>query len=53
MADKKRSGDKIKLIIPETLGNCVIKSVPTSELEKIIGEDSVNEYKAETVPLLW
>lgn len=38
MADKKRSGDKIKLIIPETLGNCVIKSVPTSELEKIIGE---------------
>lgn len=38
MADKKRTGDKIKLIIPETLGNCVIKSVPTSELEKIIGE---------------
>lgn len=38
MADKKRAGDKIKLIIPETLGNCVIKSVPTSELEKIIGE---------------
>lgn len=38
MADKKRSGDKIKLIIPESLGNCVIKSVPTSELEKIIGE---------------
>lgn len=38
MADKKRSGDKIKLIIPEALGNCVIKSVPTSELEKIIGE---------------
>ena len=38
MADKKRTGDKIKLIIPEALGNCVIKSVPTSELEKIIGE---------------
>lgn len=38
MADKKRSGDIIKLIIPESLGNCVIKSVPTSELEKIIGE---------------
>lgn len=38
MADKKRTGDKIKLIIPESLGNCVIKSVPTSELEKIIGE---------------
>ncbi len=38
MADKKRAGDKIKLIIPEALGNCVIKSVPTSELEKIIGE---------------
>lgn len=38
MADKKRSGDKIKLIIPESLGNCAIKSVPTSELEKIIGE---------------
>lgn len=34
MADKKRAGDKIKLIIPEALGNCVIKSVPTSELEK-------------------
>lgn len=39
MADKKRAGDKIKLIIPEALGNCVIKSVPTSELEKIIGEE--------------
>lgn len=38
MADKKRAGDKIKLIIPEALGNCVIKSVPTSELEKIIGK---------------
>lgn len=38
MADKKRAGDKIKLIIPEALGNCVIKSVPTSKLEKIIGE---------------
>lgn len=38
MADKKRAGDKIKLIIPEALGNCVIKNVPTSELEKIIGE---------------
>ena len=38
MADKKRSGDTIKLISPEALGNCVIKSVPTSELEKIIGE---------------
>ena len=38
MADKKRAGDKIKLIIPEALGNCVIKSVPTSELKKIIGE---------------
>lgn len=38
MADKKRAGDKIKLIIPEALGNCVIKSVPTSELEKIISE---------------
>ncbi len=38
MADKKRAGDKIKLIIPEALGNCVIKSAPTSELEKIIGE---------------
>ena len=38
MADKKRAGDKIKLIIPEALGNCVIKSVPTKENEKIIGE---------------
>ncbi len=32
LGDKKRSGDTIKLIIPETMGKCIIKKIPTSEL---------------------
>ncbi|MBE5905719.1 MAG: 3-dehydroquinate synthase [Lachnospiraceae bacterium] len=33
--DKKRKGDSISLILPEGIGNCVIKEVPITELEKL------------------
>lgn len=31
-SDKKRTGDSIKLIIPEEMGKCVIKKIPLSSL---------------------
>lgn len=34
--DKKRSGDKINLIIPEIIGNCVLKSIDVSELGDVL-----------------
>lgn len=36
LSDKKRSGDTIKLIIPETVGRCVGKKIATQELESFI-----------------
>ena len=35
-SDKKRSGDDIKLIVPERLGKCVPVSVPIEKLREII-----------------
>ncbi len=34
--DKKRSGSTINLVIPEEIGNSVLKSVATSELEEVL-----------------
>lgn len=34
LADKKRSGDSINLVIPYAVGNCGIVPTPTGELEK-------------------
>ncbi len=34
--DKKRNGDKINLVIPRKIGNCVLKSIAVSELEEIL-----------------
>ncbi len=34
--DKKRNGDVINLVIPEKIGNCVLKSVAVSELEEVL-----------------
>lgn len=36
LSDKKRSGDTITLVIPESIGHCVQKTVPVSRLEEII-----------------
>lgn len=36
LADKKREGGKITLIVPKTLGECVEHTVPVTELETII-----------------
>ena len=36
LSDKKRSGDTINLILPETIGKCAIRPVPTLELETIM-----------------
>lgn len=35
LADKKRSGDSITLIIPEEIGHCVLKDTPVSRLRDI------------------
>ena len=34
--DKKRTGDTINLVIPEKIGNCVLKSIAVSELEEVL-----------------
>ena len=36
MSDKKRSGDTVNLILPETIGRCRITPVPVTELETIM-----------------
>ena len=36
LKDKKRSGDTINLVIPEKIGNCVLKKVGVSELEEVL-----------------
>lgn len=36
LADKKRMGEQIALIIPKELGKCITHTVPVSELEHII-----------------
>ncbi|MCR4682360.1 MAG: 3-dehydroquinate synthase [Clostridiales bacterium] len=36
MSDKKRSGDRLTLVIPERIGRCVLKEIPAGELERII-----------------
>lgn len=34
--DKKRNGDTINLVIPQKIGNCVLKSIAVSELEEVL-----------------
>lgn len=36
LSDKKRSGGMVNLIIPETIGRCVIRPTPVSELQSFI-----------------
>ena len=36
LADKKRSGSSITLVIPRAIGNCELHEIPTSELQEII-----------------
>ena len=36
LSDKKRSGAVIRLILPESIGHCVIREVPVAELEDFI-----------------
>ena len=36
MSDKKRTGDKITLVIPEKLGKCVLYTISTDNLEEFI-----------------
>jgi len=36
LSDKKRSGEKVNLIIPTTIGNCEILPVATNEIESFI-----------------
>lgn len=34
--DKKRTGENINLVIPEKIGNCVLKSIKVSDLEEVL-----------------
>lgn len=34
--DKKRNGETINLVIPEKIGNCVLKSIEVSKLEEVL-----------------
>ena len=36
LSDKKRSGDTVKLILPKSVGECLISPTPVSKLESII-----------------
>ncbi len=36
LSDKKRSGDSVTVVIPETIGRCVLKTIPVTELRDII-----------------
>ena len=36
LSDKKRSGETVKLILPEAIGGCIISPTPVTELESII-----------------
>lgn len=39
LSDKKRSGDRINLILPRSVGECIIAPTPVSELESILEAD--------------
>ena len=43
LSDKKRFGDTINLIIPEKIGNCVIKKIEVKNLENYIDKGLSNE----------
>ena len=36
LSDKKRSGSSVSLIIPQAIGDCIIKSVPICEIQSFI-----------------
>ncbi|MBR4518229.1 MAG: 3-dehydroquinate synthase [Victivallales bacterium] len=36
LGDKKRSGNKLTLVIPETIGHCVLKTIAVEELQDIL-----------------
>ena len=36
LADKKRSGDSITIVVPKAIGGCELKKVPVTELLPII-----------------
>jgi 3-dehydroquinate synthase len=37
LSDKKRDGERITMIFPKKIGQCVLKEIPVSELETVIG----------------
>lgn len=36
LSDKKRAGNTVNLIIPQSIGNCIIRPTPTSQLKSFI-----------------
>ena len=36
LGDKKRSGNKLTLVIPETIGHCILKTIAVEELRDIL-----------------
>jgi len=37
LADKKRSGDAITIVVPKEIGHCELMNIPVSELLFVIG----------------
>jgi 3-dehydroquinate synthase len=35
LADKKRAGDRITLVVPRKIGACYLKEIPVGELERV------------------
>ncbi len=43
LRDKKRRGDRLTLVVPRTVGDCVLHDVPTAELAAWITEGSADQ----------
>jgi len=42
MADKKKTGDRLRIVVPEEAGRCVIRSIPAGELVRWAEAGSMN-----------
>lgn len=36
LSDKKRTGDRLTLVVPHAIGNCTLEKIPVSQLESVI-----------------
>ena len=36
LSDKKRTGDELNLVVPETIGSCILRKIPVQQLQSVI-----------------